>query len=472
MSYFQTASLANVDALFQTIENCLTSSGWTPFRLNTTLVAASTASTRALATRETIFKCNGTSQDPANFYLSVCRTCDINNVAAHKLVFTLFSGVKNLTGSGVAISSISRAASGLTQVSCSSPHNLIVGDRFIINGTDVSALNEMWGPTTNTSIAGDANPSLGCIVLATSSANNFSFQSNIAAAAGPGTTGSVVVVYNLGSSRVSTNSNGSNAGLGVSVADSTMSLYMYYDAYRFTGMVVQGGVYQPFYVGETNRDHIPNEYKDRAFLNASIPSGSMVTASLDRSCTNISAGQFIWLVHPSGSAATGSVERVRIITKPSPTTFTCNLSSSGGFPSGSFVGEDPVPACVIANLGYAAAGINMGSKTARFVFHLNGQYTDTLSQAFTPYVETGMTEADVDPDSAGYYIGRDIYCSRATAPSGVRGKLVGIVAFPFGAQNDLDIMRVGPSPVNDDYKIFVSRTIDGTWLHALGGGAS
>ncbi len=471
MAFYGTGSLLGVDAVFTTIQNLLTSSaggtgsnGWTGLMLNTSTMGSPTPGLGgAVGTRETIFRANGSGSDATRWYLSMCRATDSSN--GDNLVFTAFTTVKNFDNP-VSVSNMVRFPNNVVQVTCSSPHNLTVGDRFLFNGSSNPALNDIWGPLGSAQVS--ANPSVSCIVQSTSSATEFRFVST-STSGSTGSGGFVLPVYNLCSSR-GTRVGSTNAGSNIFLTDSQLALYMYYDAYRFCGVVIQGGTYQAFYFGESARDHIGSDFRDRAFITASISSGT-VTASLDRSCPNLNIGQRIMIINASGSNGTSSFENSIVLNKLSNTQFVCSIT--GSYSSGSLIGADALPIGIISTFG-GGLGISsaLSAKTTQFMFNPDGTRTAANGQIYAAFTDTGGTESVMDPDDSGMYIGREIWVGKTTTPSGMKGRLIGLVAFPLGAQNDLDLIRVGKTPTVDDYKQTITSTVDGTWAIGIGPGAS
>lgn len=472
MGYYQTASLSNIDGFMQTIHNLLTSStgGWSFLNVNTSSVSASIVNSVCTAVRETIYRCNGSGSDATRWYLSICRTKTNNNVI-ERVTFMPFAGIKNFSGSTVQVATTGaiRNSNSIVSVTCSAAHNLGVGDRFIINGFDNPNLNERWGSQANT--PGDSNNAIACIVSGTSGTTAFSYLSNDSSVQ-TGSSAYVVGVYNAGSSRngVQSGQGAVGGGVGIQLTDASMGLYMYYDESRLCGIVTQGGTFQSFYVGETGRDHVPSDHNGRAFFTGSSTGTGSQTVNLDRQIKMIMS-QSVWLIHPSGSAGTGSFERVAI-NRINSSSFIATLTNN--YPSGTLIGEDPLPVVVIGGVNESVATQTLAARTVRFIFHLDGtrNESDVTAQTMTAIVDGGIAVARINPDSAGYYQGKEIFMSKGTPSQGSRGRLIGMVAFPVGAQNDLDLMRTGAAAVTTDFKLFTSATADGTYSIGVGPGAS
>jgi len=463
MAYTQSAGIANIDALMTFFKNALTSNGWTHFAMNTSSLHPNTD----LIGRQDVFRINGTTADPTKGYVTIYRDTQ-SNCCDDRIKFISFSGEKGFSNP-IIISQISRStgASTIIQVTCSAPHNLVSGDHVIINGTPhSSSFHEGWITSTN---IGPGNG--GFIITTTSSApstNTFTYLSlpTLSTPADSVSGGYVLAVYNP----TSDYNSGVNNGVGLTLNDANMACFMYYDEWRMCGLVNQGGTYQTFYLGEVGRDHVPQDFNGRAFLLTNITAGA-VTASLDRDVANIRTGQRISFVHPSGSAGTGSFERVLVTSKPTSSSFGCVLSNS--YPSGTLVGEDPLPLLIFGGLGTSPSD-TFSSRTARFIFHLDMTRDPTspaTAQTMTQILDTGITESYIDPDSTDYHQGRDIFLQRGTAPTGIRGRMVGFVAFPISVQNDQDIMRTGGDAITDDYKAFVSLSFS-SFLIGIGPGAT
>lgn len=466
MAYTQSAAVGNVDSLMSIIRNSLSGSGmWKHFAMNTSSLHCNAGSMG----REDIYRAEGLPGDPTRFYVSVHRHTQ-GNCCDDRVQFMACVGVKGFE-SPITIQSITKfsaASAGLIGVTCSVPHGFVTGDHVMVNGTPHSgAFHDGWG-------GGDGNPTTGGYVVLVNGTASFNYASQQpgaisypAESISGSNLGYCMAVYN----QVSTRNGSVNSGIGITLNDANMSLFMYYDEYRFCGLVSQGGSYQPFYVGETARDHIPQDFSSRAFLNVSASAGA-ITASVDRACNNIRVGQKIWFVHASGTNGTGSFERTTVTSKPTTTTFGCVLQN--GYNSGSIIGEDPLPVCTVGNVGTITSTGQFTAKTARFIFHLDATRDPTnpgSAQTMTIVTDAGFTKTNIDPDGAGYYQGRDVYMQRSGAPTGIRGRLVGITSFPTDIQNDQDIMRTGADAVTDDYRYFISQLVESSYGMGIGPGA-
>ena len=461
MAYTQSAGVSGVDAFMSFLRSSLSGSGlWKYFAMNT----SSLHPNAGLIGREDIYRADGTSTDPTRFYVSVHRNTQ-GNCCDDRVQFMGFSGCKGFeTPIPIQIISKSAGVNVTVQVTCSVPHNFAGTDHVMVNGTPrSSSFHEGWS-------GGEGHPTFGGYVIQVNGTASFNYVGGFTGPEGANQTsgGYAIAVYN----QVSTRNTGVNSGHGLTLNDANMAVFMYYDEYRFCGLVNQGGTYQTFYIGETARDHIPQDFNSRAFLSVSQSAGA-ITASLDRSVDNLRVGQKIWFVHASGTGGTGSVERTTITSRPNSSSFGCTLVNS--YNSGSLVGEDALPVFILAGIGTTAATQALGSRTVRFIFHLDGTRDPTnegSAQTLTPFTDAGYSEASIDPDGAGYYQGRDIFMQRLAAPSGIRGRLVGMISFPIDVQNDQDLMRIGADAVTDDFKFFVSSTVDGGFAVGIGPGAS
>jgi len=452
MSYTQSAAISNIDGLMNQFNTILSSSGWTVFNINTSSAIPPTLSR---AVKESLYKCNGTSADPALWFLDLYRHYD-SSAAQHRIGAMVAGCCRNFD-TRVLVSSITRSAAGIIEVTCSTNHNLNNGDFCIVNGVNNPDLNETWG--------GEPDPTRGAHVSVISQ-TIFTFPS-VSTTIASGSGGNVVSVSLLGSCRVDNSANGVN----IPLSDANLSIFCYYDSYRICGTVNQGGTFQTFYFGETGRDHIPTDFNGRAFLTLSAgPGGS--TASLDRNAS-LFVGQQVWLINPTASNnASGSWERVTITTRPNSSSFGYSSSGSITYPTGTLVGEDPLPVMVLGRIGNSSSTQALNARGVRFIFHINATRTDNISQTMTAETESQIGQGNINPDSAQYYQGKYIYMYKTTPEQGSRGRLVGLVSFPQGVQNDQDLMRNGAIAITEDYKVFVSLATDSSYIQGIGPGAS
>ena len=464
MAYTQSAGVSGLNELMDIIKTSVTSKGWTHFAMNT----SSLAPNMDRIARQDVYRINGTSIDPTKSYVTLWRFVQENAFHA-SLGMTCFSGCKGFD-TPITISSISRSVSfGTTvAVTCSIPHGLSTKDHVMINGTPLSgAFHEGWAGTGDLPTGGGFN----IIVSSTSSFHYASVDANSDNFGGPVSGGYTLAVYNP-TGPYSTNISTPHT-IQTSNPEGPFSVAMYYDEYRVAGVLMQGGNFKPFYFGETARNHIPSDFSSRAFLNAVATTG-ITTASLDRNVNNIHVGQKIWFINPSGSAGTGSFERVTVTSRPTSSSFGCVLS--GTYPSGTLVGEDPMPLLVCGKQVNNNTTYNLSAADTIWTFHVDATrntfgYVGNVQNA-TPSVDTGINYTSINPDSVNYYQGRDIYLERSTTPTGIRGRMVGFLAFPLGYQNDQDLMRVGSDPVEDDYKVFTSTLAEANFALGIGPGAS
>lgn len=453
-------STGSIDSFMTIIKNCLTSSGWDFLEVN----SASAQPVSGKTGRDFVVRGKGRAEDPTRFYLNIYNQTD--NSGLKRVGAFAFAGVKNFDVP-VAITQLSAAAGGGGNItaSTSTPHNLTVGDLIIVGGNANATLNEGWG-------GADSQPSTAFRVENIFNTQSFGYLSQ--APSGVGAGGNVLAVYNAGSTRALDNGNGINVAF--SAITSSFTAFLYYDEYRICGIISQSANFQTFYWGETERSHIPADFRDRAFLSAGLNSGS-VTASLNRSVDNLRVGQRIWFVHPSGTTAgSGSFERTRITSRPTSASFGCVLANS--YPSGSFVGEDPLPIMIMGNLGTNAATETLSARDARFIFHIDALRDPLLpfsgAGTYFAFADTGITEGNVDPDGANYLQGRHVMTQRANNPSGIRGRIRGFVGFANGTQTgSQEIIRVGDSSSLSDYKNFPPSNVDASgFTLAIGPGAS
>lgn len=452
-------STGSIDSFMTIIKNCLTSSGWDLLEINSSSIQPA----RNLNGREFVFRGKGVGTDPTRFYLNIMNQTD--SAGGKRIVILPFTGAKNFD-TPVAINQLSASINGGANITASTttPHNLLVGDLLIIGGNNNPQLNEGWGGS-------DVNPTTAFRVAQVFTTSSFAYSS--VASTGSGNGGFVVSPYNTAPGRATDQNNATT--ISFTAVTASFTAFMYFDEYRICGCISQSANFQTFYWGETGRAHIPAKYRDRGFLSASIGSGS-VTASISRNVNNLRVGQNIWFVHVSGTTnGTGTFERTIITSRPTSASFGCVLANA--YPSGSMVGEDPLPVVVIGALGTNPATSTFTARTAKFIFHIDAtrDATSPLGGATTyaPTTDTGIAEANIDPDAMNYIQGRYITVNRATNPSGIRGRLVGIVSFANGPQTgSQEIIRVGDSSSLSDYKNFPTNTTDTTYTFSIGPGAS
>lgn len=448
----------SLDSLMTIFKNCFSASGWDILEINSSSVQPA----RNLNGREFIVRGKGVGSDPTRFYLDIMTQTD--STGTKRIAVMGFAGVKNYDVPVVITQLTTSAAPATILCTTNTPHNLSVGDFLIVNGNSNPQLNEGWGGS-------DTTPSTAFRISQVNSTASFSYLS--VASTGSGVGGFVLAPYNIVSPRTSDQNNAINVAFGASNTAS-FNAFIYCDEYRICGILSQSSAFQTFYWGETERQHIPAKFRDRAFLSADILSGN-VTASLNRSVTNLKVGQRIWFVHASGTTGgSGSFERTRITSRPTSASFGCNLTNT--YPSGSIVGEDPLPLLILGSLGTNPTTTTLAGKTCRFLFHTDCT-KDATSQtvgasSYLCLTDTGLSEANVDPDAQNYLHGRYIIAQRNSNPTGFRGRLKGFVGFANGTQTgSQEIIRVGESSSLSDYKNFPTNTIDLTWTTSIGPGA-
>jgi len=441
-----------------TLKSALTSVGWQSLEINTSSVQPPP---RRMG-REIVFFTTGTVEDPTRFYVSTYRFTEASGLNRQALGFLPFAGVKGFDNP-IIVTSVSRSLASNLHVQTSGAHDLNVGDYVIINGTSNPDLNEAW----------DANGSTyaiqtGAKITSSPTTSSFLVDSIIPSPTSVGIGGNVIATYNWGAIRA-----GAVAGINLALT-SSYDLYMYYDQYRFCGIVSQSNTMQSFYVGETARDHVPHKHSGRAYVTSFINSGSVVV-SLNKDI-QLRTGQSVWLIHTSGAAGTGSVERVLVTSRPSSSSFGCILS--GTYPSGSLVGEDPLPCMVLGRRGYSDAFASFQGRDNRFIFHLNGQRTVEVDfdiealDSMNAVADVGFAESSIDPDAMNYIVGRYIFMQKLNnrgIAQGVRGRLIGLVAFAIGPQTNGDLIRTGQSG-SSEYKVFPSQLIN-SYCVGIGPGA-
>jgi len=454
MAFTQAINVSGSDAFLTTLKNALTSSGWQVLEINTSSVSPPNM-LNGIVGREIIFRSTGSVSDPTRFYISAYRHTYSSN-STNRIGFITFTGAKNFDNP-VSISSLSRSSGGsLIFATSNEPHNLEVGDTIIINGADRPEMNEGWSPNTS------HGPIQGAKVFSVATTSSFTYFSNYTTA-NTASGGNVLAVYNVGGDRSTA------AGQGIDlILTGSISIHMYHDAFRACGIVSQSNALQTFYIGETSRDHIPLDFRGRAYISTNIGSGS-VTASLDRNVENIRVGQKICFICPSGSAGTGSFERTTITSKPTSSSFGCVLANS--YPSGTLVGEDPVPSMVLGVLGgNPSSNLSLNQRDINFIFYNNctrDELNPRNKQIYFANQPTGLTEADIDPDAMDYLNGRYIFVRSSTAPTGIR-RLVGFVTFPIGPQSNKDIITTGASGSGDYQSWPSSTTMGGSFSLAIG----
>ena len=441
-----------------TLKSALTSVGWQSLEINTSSVQPPP---RRMG-REIVFFTTGTAEDPTRFYVSTYRFTEPSGLQRQALGFLPFAGAKGFDNQ-IIITSVSRSLAGNLHVQTSGAHDLNVGDYVIINGTSNPDLNEAWDSNGST-----YDIQTGAIITSSPTTSSFLIDSIVSSPTSVGVGGNVIATYNWGAMRA-----GAIEGINLALT-SSYDLYMYYDQYRFCGIVSQSNTMQSFYVGETARDHVPIKHSGRAYSTSFINSGSVVV-SLNKD-VQLRTGQKVWLIHTSGSSGTGSVERVTVTSRPSSSSFGCVLS--GTYPSGSLIGEDPLPCMALGRRGFSDALSSLQGRDVRFIFHVNGQRTvdvdfDASSlDSMNAVADVGLLESSVDPDAMNYIVGRYIFMQKPNTrgvAQGVRGRLVGLVAFAIGPQTNGDLIRTGQSG-SSEYKVFPSQSI-GSYCVGIGPGA-
>lgn len=455
MSYTQSFGVSGALGFLNILSSSLSQTpGWTMRELN----SSSAASAIGRLAREIVFHTTGTTDDPCNFYMSVFRHRESNPSGIERIGYIAFSGMKNFENP-VPIISLSRTSNTIT-AQCSAPHNLVAGDKILVNGNASSDLNEGWDGSL------EGAPRSGHAVISLPTTSSFTYRSNNSvgnSAAG----GFMMSPYGTTAGRHT----GVNDGMNI-LPNASYDLFMYYDSYRVCGILSSSGNQQQlFYIGETARDHIPYKWRDRAYITTDIGPGA-VTASLNRNI-RLKVGQPIWFVHLSGTAGSSSFERTTITSVPSSASFGCMLTNF--YCSGSIVGEDPVPVIIMGAVGTVATTAALSARSVRSIFHVNCTVDPIRPgelHTFSGLCDSGASETAVDPDAGNFLVGRYNFISRATPPAGVRGRLVGLVSFAVGPQADKDIIRTGVSSSANDYKHFIGVPSTTPYCVAIGPGAT
>jgi len=460
MTYFQDTTLTDIpDAINFLRDQCL-AEGWTVTELNTSVADVTTV--RRVG-REFIAEIPGDTPGSGNAALGHICVSFLHAFSSGRHI-----NLCGWTGQKVAtIASSSRSGTTLS-VTTSSPHGFATGDLVIVNGQSDADLNQPIGGAA-------ASPN----TITVTGGSTFDVTIPVGAG-GPATGGTVVAVYNFTGTRTGDQTEQNRMAL----MNAAMDCFGYIDNYRMCGIILQGGVFFPFYLGLSGREHVQAEGSNVAKVTGGGVTGNGATdvvITLDRASPNLYVGQPIFLCPPDSAVpnsvdqANSSLESVTISAVNSPTEIEATLSANT-FPDGTIVGWDAIPLAIMGN-GPTATTTIIASKTVYMSHELDGTRTSSpIGVVYTPEIELS-NETVVDPDgqpSGGFYQGRPVILEKTTAPAGHRKNMEGMPAFPVGAQVDQDIMRIG-DPANapaGDFRIFVSQEVEGGYSVSYGPGAN
>lgn len=451
-SKYRQATPANIDALIAQIDTDVTSvdAGWTKFSLNATGGAPAASRIR----QEIIYRINGTVAQPTRYYVAIARAKD----AGVNGQVTMY-GAEQVKGP-FTITNIARAGGNVATITAPG-HTFAVGEVPVVNGTGDESFHDGNGSET-------AQATISSIVAGTSFTYTQPIGGGVVGSTpSGGTCFSLLPLTTAGGRTVAL-----GAGMNLTLADSPMSVFYYYDEFRVAGIILQGGNAWVFRIGQTGRDHIPATCSDTAFTSGAVVSpAAPATINLDRACPNLKIGQPIWII----DVTSGVMEKTTIISKPSNTQITATLvgaPTGGSYASGALVGWDPCPGGTLGRTGVVTTTAALEGYLVRFSRHLDASRgADGTTQLFNPRVDMDTTiRTDVAPDAALNFQLRDIVVDRATAgTTGIRGREVGLFAVPLpnaGGPVDQDLMRVGATTditvASDppfDHKVFVSQKL-------------
>ena len=436
-TYFENTSAADVNAVYAEIRTALLAESWTETVIN---------SSTALPTfdgemvTESIFTPPGLSDEATAGHISVVRGKDESG--DHAIWFSAFTAYKIAD-----IAAISRSSNIIT-VTTTASHGFVTGDVVSVNGTGNVNFHE--GNT------GTNDSNLRTITFIDST--NFSYQSDDSGTiADPGAGGKCYAVYNVAGSLANKTSDGIRINMNDTIAD----IFGYVDEFRICGTVRQGGLFKPFYVGSTGREHVQTGASSVAVATEAINGTGSQTIVLDRTPLNMYDGQQIWVV----SQDSADVE-VTTVTTISGANLTASFSTP--FSSGAVIGMDPSPMLAAGLSGSATNASSLDSMRWQMCLGQDGTRNgvaqddaDNSDLQYSPELpDASSVVAATRPDSAGFYQGINIILLDLNL--GVRKFLPGFSAWPIGSQNDLDLHRIGPTAIADDIKVFIS-------LNALGG---
>ena len=438
--YFQNTSIANIDGLFAELRSQLLAVAPTPYT-ELVLNSSTTDPGTGLVGRESHFKLPtnvGQENQIGGGYLGLCRYVNSAGTARGLILYAYTSRRAPAT-----ISTISRAANVVT-VTTTAPHGFSTGDLVIVNGTDTAGFHE-----------GSTGAITAINTITVTGATTFTYASP-AAGALAGTGGTAVAVFNVTSSRTMA---AADAAIRINVTDAPMSVYGYRDAHRICGIVQQGGQNRVFYLGTTGREHVQTAGSSCVVSTSPIAVGAN-TITADRIPANMYIGQRLWIV--SADSGTSELTTVTGLTGAS-----ISFTAANVYNAGAYIGWDPTPLISYGLTGALTTTADMTSVIsyiARYALDIDGgrssPQNDLGNVVMTSNIDIPLVTGDEgasDPDSAGFFQGRDFLLIRTAAPEGQRKYLPGFTAWPLGYQNEYDIQRIGATPVTDDIKIFVSQ---------------
>ena len=445
--YFQNTAVADLDDLFDELQTQLLAAGWTEQILN----SSSSPALQGRFARESIFIAPGTATQAAACCVGISRVFEGNGLR-RGLQLQAFT---NTADGLIAVTSISRTATTMT-FTTTAPHGLSTGDLIRWNGSDQDDMHSGW------------NSESAAAAITVTGANTFTLVG-----LGSGTLsangGFVRRVFNCADSY----STAVNSGMRINAFDSSMDIFGYRDEFRICGIVQQGGNNKIFYVGQSGRDHVQQDQQEVAIATTAITGIGVETVTLDRNISNWYVGMPIMGVQLDGAGTTGILY---VTDLPAANQVEVDWGSFTGNANAVIIGFDPAPTCVSAPTG-TTVDLAMNSMTIQYCLGSDGtRYGVAQNDTIDPLLDadwstTGdaATEQRNDPMNTTLYVGEEYFMQSASSSSttkGVRKFAPGFNPWPVGTQNEFDIQRVGGTPEDDDWKIFVSdQSIEN---HALG----
>jgi hypothetical protein len=446
MTYFAEAGIVGADLLIDRIGAQLTPEGWVQEVMNTNQGVPNPGQMG----KELWWRATGNVVQPAIHRVGVARIME-GTGSQQYLAFMGSSGWRNTTP--VAIQDIVTAA-GVTTINTTGAHGARIGDHILVNGVNANpAYNAAW-PTGATPEIVQSTP------LGTQLTSTGRLAGNIPLALG----GNLLIPYNF------TGSRGGSAGekhimrFDAIGPDPTFSMYGYVDELRFAAVIVSGGIHKMIFMGLWGRGHVQDDFSDVALTTAPIVgTGSAQVVTLDRVSPNLKVGPggSVWLVPPddSNGAQTlprAAVEVLTITDKPSDTQV--EIAPTGNYPAGTLIGKDPMPCVVCGSNSTGSASLDQynWAATHRISGGVDPNPDDVIGRIRANVVR--QLEGEIDPDEKLDYQGLQIWLNQTVG--GARYPCVGIVGWPHGNQNDLDLMVVGEDIPANRWKVFPSLKAD------------
>jgi hypothetical protein len=460
MAYFTQTAVLGVDALMDLFNTQLVAQGWTSIEMQTSQGVPAIGEMG----KERWWRSPGSTAQPAFHMIGMTRLRNFGAGANHSLGFQCASGSRN--SAALTINSIETVA-GTTTIETSVAHNARVGDIVLVNGVTSSAYNIPW--TT-----GAAPETVTAVNTATEIETTGRLTGTIAASSG----GSLLIPYNFSGSRGGSLSETFVLRYDDVSTDPSFDVFGYVDELRMAVILVFGGVYKAMYLGLTGRGHVQDTFSDVALTTGAIVgTGVPQTVNLNQSSPNMKVTQDIYLIPPDDAngdqlSPRGNLEVLEVTAKPSATQV--EIAPNGDYSAGALIGFDPSPCVVCGDNNTGTRNLELYNWTG--THRLNGQILtnpdDTLAQ--TRANLTSAKESTLDPDEGGNYQGAELWLHQTTG-IGARYPLVGLVAWPHGAQNDFDLMVVGEDVPANRWKVFTSMsadTIDDVFDLGVGPGAT